>query len=140
MLSTYQAALKETDRLLTKALGISSGKFAVLITLLYDGPLTMSALAGRTRTGSSNVTTLVRRLLRQGLVEKENSESDRRCVQIRLTDVGDYVIRMALPVARLIIEKTFAKLDPQDKVSLDRILYTISENVKTLKQTRKLIP
>jgi DNA-binding MarR family transcriptional regulator len=136
LLSTIQTSVKETDRLLGKGLGISSAKFAVLVSLLYGGPMTINAIAEKTRTGPNNVTTIIERLRRNGLIVKENGVADRRLVLVNLTDEGQRIVRLALPIARMIVERTMANIGRQDKEAVDRTIATISENLRILRQTK----
>jgi DNA-binding MarR family transcriptional regulator len=56
--------------------------------LSFRGPMRPSALAEELGTGRSNVSKIVRRLEREGLVEREGDDRDTRGTWVRLTPAG----------------------------------------------------
>jgi DNA-binding MarR family transcriptional regulator len=59
-----------------------------LLAVLVRGPRTMGELSRVTSTTQANVTGMVARLEKRGLVSRSHSESDRRLVEVSLTEVG----------------------------------------------------
>ena len=138
LLSTTQAAMKQSDRLLAKSLGLSSVKFAVMITLLYGGTMSISDLAERTGTTSSSVATLVERLGRQGLAVKETDAKDRRLVNISLTEEGRVLMERAMPVAQIAVTATMAGLGSDDLSNLELTLNKITGNLARLSKEKSV--
>ncbi|WP_369243760.1 MarR family winged helix-turn-helix transcriptional regulator [Streptomyces sp. R41] len=62
------------------------------LNVLRRGPASMSALATTLTCDASNMTGIVDRLERRGLVRREPSPSDRRVKNVILTDEGERVI------------------------------------------------
>ena len=58
----------------------------VLTVLGVDGPLPISALAGRTGSANSTVSGIVDRLEKLDLARRERSEADRRVIYVTATD------------------------------------------------------
>ena len=86
-----------------------------------DGPLPMGALADYLHCDSSNVTGIVDRLEKRGLVERRSAERDRRVKLLVLTDEGErvrteLVARMSEPAPEI------AALSPADQRALRDIL------------------
>jgi DNA-binding MarR family transcriptional regulator len=76
------------DRL-REGYGMTLPRFDVMATL-YGNPegLRMSVLSRQLVVSNGNVTGLVERLVADGLVRRDNVESDRRAWSVRLTDEG----------------------------------------------------
>ncbi|MDO8209097.1 MarR family winged helix-turn-helix transcriptional regulator [Conexibacter sp. CPCC 206217] len=68
--------------------GLAPSQVKVLLALGGDETVTMRALADRLRYDASNLTTLVDRLEREGLVERHAHPTDRRVTGVRLTAKG----------------------------------------------------
>jgi|SRR5215211_6069887 len=71
-----------------RSVGLSGTQSKLLLGLAADEILTMRALAERLGYDASNLTTLVDRLQRMGLIERRPHASDRRVTEIRLTSEG----------------------------------------------------
>ena len=77
------------NRTLTREFSITLAKFDVLARL-YRNPdgLTQGNLSRQLKVTGGNVTGLVRRLVADGLVDREMSDTDRRAFIVRLTPQG----------------------------------------------------
>jgi len=81
--------LKKLSRRFFKGLGSSEAFFNVLITLRRaEGPLTQNEISQRLLVDKSNVTGLLDRLVKAGLVQRNNVEGDRRSYHVTLTPAG----------------------------------------------------
>ena len=66
--------------------------YCVQMLRWQGGAMTMSQLARQTKMPKQQMTKLVNRLVEQGLVSRNDDPSDRRVINIRLTEAGlDYV-------------------------------------------------
>jgi DNA-binding MarR family transcriptional regulator len=90
MLTLYSRIMRDSDRGLLAAHGISVREFDVLITLFNapDGQLRMTELARRVMLSPSGLTRLVERLERAHLVERQNDPMDARSFRAVLTGQG----------------------------------------------------
>jgi DNA-binding MarR family transcriptional regulator len=90
--------------LLSVSLGVYYGDFTVAaasenltasqgkaLTVLRRGPVAMRALAETLACDASNVTGIINRLEKRGLVRRETSESDRRVTNLVITPEGEQV-------------------------------------------------
>ncbi len=101
--------------------GLTDGQFGALEALYHLGPLVQRTLADKLLRSSGNITLVIDNLERRGLVRRERSTTDRRCITVHLTDEGRRLIRRLFPrqVARLVAE--FAILTPAEQDELGRL-------------------
>ncbi|GAA2791689.1 MarR family winged helix-turn-helix transcriptional regulator [Saccharopolyspora taberi] len=83
-------------------------------------PLTMRELAGRMHCATSNVTFVVDRLEKLGLVERQPHPQDRRAKTLVLTADGEQQ-RTAL-ISRFSVNTPLGALDEDDQQALSRLL------------------
>src|SRR3979409_184979 len=72
---------------------ISFSAVATLSTLGSSGPCRLTELAGREGISQPSMTTMVSRLQRQGLVERQHDPSDGRIVLVAITGAGQDMLR-----------------------------------------------
>ncbi len=101
---TAHAVMKYGDAHFYRKSRLSIIKFIVLqILATNDGVMTPSEIAMWTFRERHNITTLVDRLKRDGLVRVERNNRDRRFVSVILTAKGWKVLKQAKPAARDIV-------------------------------------
>lgn len=128
-IQTAHAVLKDADRHLHKAAGLSAGKFGVLLVLSASGGImTAAKLAERTGTRPHNITVLIERMKRDALVTTERRDVDRRFVYIRLTDKGRSVLAQAMPTAREVVARVMTSISEPDLAVLERLLAVLKQN------------
>ena len=102
---------------------ITLPQFDVLVQLSrQSGGLSFVDLSRRLLVTSGNLTGIVDRLEREGLVVREQDGSDRRVVRIRLTPKGKDVIETMIPEHVKQIENIFAGLSTKDLIQLREVL------------------
>ena len=82
-----KAMYKNADRFLS-AYGLTLSQFEILSALFEEGAIPLNRLSDRLCCACSNVTSIVDRLERDGLVKRERSQEDRRVILLGLTDKG----------------------------------------------------
>ena len=118
---TYRHLADNLGRRLDQAVGISPVFFDVLIHIAVapGSQLTMSLLSSQVALTKSGVTRLVDRMVEAGLVLRQNSSSDRRSVQVVLTEAGQEVLTRAIATHIENIDRHLvAPLDDNDRASL----------------------
>jgi MarR family 2-MHQ and catechol resistance regulon transcriptional repressor len=118
---TYLHLADNLGRRLDKAVDISPIFFDVLIHIAVapGSQLTMSLLSSQVGLTRSGVTRLVDRMVEAGLVLRQNSSSDRRSVQVVLTEAGREVLTRAIAAHIENIDRHLvAPLDDDDRASL----------------------
>ena len=125
-----RALQKYKDAYFYRKAGLSDVKFIALMTFVRnpDAIVTPSEIAQWTQTEPHNVTTLVNRLKRDGLVRVERNENDRRCMNITLTDKGREVLNQAIPAAREIVNQVMSSISEDDAVLLEKLLRIMRQN------------
>jgi DNA-binding MarR family transcriptional regulator len=99
--------------------------FPVLRILEKIGPLPMSEIGKRLFIAKQNVTTIVDRLMSEGLVQRRNSDEDRRVIHIVITDKGGEYLRTTMMALKIIIKKNLSSLTDDDIGALQSALQAI---------------
>lgn len=86
----YDAALRPT--------GLSNWQFTLLMMLVRDEALTISALAQHLATDRTTITANLKPLERRGLLGVETDADDRRVRRIVLTEAGSALLSEAYPL------------------------------------------
>lgn len=106
--------------------GLTGAQFAVLTRIPDEGiPLTQLAEASWSDPG--NLTGIVDRLERDGLVQRQRSAEDRRVVLAKLTEQGRRVLDAVTPVHRAHIAQLFDGFAQQELVDLIALLDRLAE-------------
>lgn len=125
---TAYAVLKYGDAYFYRKARLSVTKFIVLQALGINGTMTLSEIAEWTHRERHNITTLVERLKRAGLVTALRDSRDRRFVNVMLTDKGREVVSQATPVARDILGQVMLSISEGDAVLLEKPLRVLRQN------------
>ena len=85
---------------------LTYSQFAVLETLYHLGSMTQGEISGKILKSTSNLTTVIDNLERDGLVRRARDTDDRRVIHIHLTEAGKGKIEAVFPnhVAALVEE------------------------------------
>lgn len=86
-LRALNSELAGANRVVAAHLGLNDSDMAVLDILHREGPQTPTALARRTSMGPTTMTSILRRLVSAGWVERRHTEGDLRSVTIHATSV-----------------------------------------------------
>lgn len=111
------------------SLGITYPQYLVCLVLWQDGPLTAGAIAARLKLGSNAISPLLDQLAAAGLVARHRETSDRRRVQVRLTEEGAALEAKAADVQHCVQDQT--GLSPVDLRRLREKLIDLADRVAT---------
>ncbi len=126
---TARAVLKYTDADLYRKARLSTIKLIVLRALASNNrAMTPSEIAEWTQTERHNITALINRMRRDGLVTAERNSSDKRLVNITLTDKGREVLNRCMPMAKEIVDQVMLSIDEDDAALLGKYLRTLRQN------------
>lgn len=92
--------------------------------------LTMSDLSRRLMVTNGNLTSLVERLVREGLVKRETLATDRRTQIVRLTASGKRSLDAMTPEHQRWIDSLFADLTPSERTRLYDLLGKLRTSVQ----------
>ena len=126
---TAHIVLKYADAHFYRKTGLSAIKFIVLRGLAFHGgSMRPSEIAEWTYRERHNITTLVDRLKRDGLVRTNRNSKDRRVMTVTLTDKGQHVLSEATPVSWEIVKEVMRSFSEDDAVPLEKQLRVLRQN------------
>jgi len=101
-------------------------QFAVLASLLTDGPTSQNELGRRTAMDTATIAGVINRLGQRGLVSVGASDDDDRLSIVALTRQGRALVEKLLPRAHEISIATLAPLTAAESATLIRLLNKIA--------------
>ena len=110
---------------------LSYSQFAVLEALYHLGSMTQGELSSKVLKSTSNLTTVIDNLERDGLVRRERDAQDRRVVHVHLTEAGTGKIEAVLPghVAALVEE--FSILSAKEQETLGELCKKLGRGARS---------
>ncbi|HET6182861.1 MAG TPA: MarR family transcriptional regulator [Acetobacteraceae bacterium] len=102
--------------------GLTSTQLGVLEALLHVGPMTQRELGRKVLTSAGNMTDVVDKLERRGLVQRSRKPGDRRAVQVELTKSGREHIAALFPLHAEDIAHAMAGLSVAELRALGSLL------------------
>ncbi len=127
LVRAYQA-FKSYDDAHIRQLGLTSSQFDAIATLGNTPGMTFKQLAEKTLTTKGELTGIIDRLEKKGLVRREVSPEDRRSFLAVLTPEGERVFAQTFPAHIAYLKQCFEKLDGQELEQLQAAL----EKIKNL--------
>lgn len=127
-LSSYVKLMRATNRLTSRIHrhllddNLTHSQFAVLEALYHCGPLSPSDLGAKILKSNANLTTVLDSLEKKQLVVRDRSGSDRRRINVQLTESGGKLIARVFPRHARIIEQAFSVLSPDEHQQLELLL------------------
>jgi DNA-binding MarR family transcriptional regulator len=105
------------------------GQFPVLASLWCNDGQSIRDLARSARTSEPTMVRTIDRMQRDGLVTREAGETDRRTVQVRLTDRGRALRELLIPEAREIVDIAIAGIDADQISAFEETAWRMLENL-----------
>lgn len=103
--------------------GVSIPQFNILMEAAASDPdLALSEIARRLVKSAPNITSLVDRLERDGLIRRNRSLDDRRVVTATVTERGWDALRMAAPVVFAAERRMIAGLGAEERATIGDLL------------------
>jgi len=97
-----------------RELEVTLPQFAALMAISFKDGCMMRELAEELSLALGTVTGIIDRLVRAGLVKRYRDEKDRRIVRVRLTQVGEELVRNIKEMRRNHYISIFEKMDEED--------------------------
>ena len=104
------------------AAGLTSTQLGVLEALLHKGPLNQRALGRKLLSSPGNMTDVIDKLERRGLVLRARKPGDRRSVRVELTAQGQDKIAALFPRHAAAIAAAMSGLAPDELATLEALL------------------
>jgi DNA-binding MarR family transcriptional regulator len=127
LLESHNLMLAEVRRRLAR--GSTMPRFDLLANLEREDGQTLAALSRRMLVTAGNLTGLVYRAERDGVVERRADPSDRRLSRIYLTAKGRELILQLLPQHAQHVSELLTGLDPNERRELRRLLGKLRESL-----------
>jgi len=105
-------------------LGLTSSQFDVISSLGNTSGMTFNQLAKKTLTTKGELTGIIDRLEKKGLVRREVPADDRRCFLAVLNPEGEQVFEEVFPAHVAHLKQRFGQLDQQE---LEQILCALKK-------------
>jgi len=103
---------------------------AVMLEIIHNKPNpTMSDLAKSSGVPANTMTGIVDRLVRQGLVQRETSEKDRRLVLVTLTEYGLEILEKSLDLLDKYSQRLLLPLVKKEQKILIELLEKVTKNI-----------
>ncbi|MCL6639548.1 MAG: MarR family transcriptional regulator [Firmicutes bacterium] len=129
--STYDLMEDVFNRHLAR-FGISQVKYKAMMQLLYAGDdgLPLSELGEKMAVSRANITGLVDRLERDGLVSRETDSRDRRVVRARVTARAKELLQFITPIHGEFTGSLLSVLDSKEKETLIELLKKVQSSLE----------
>lgn len=95
--------------------GLNPTEFGVLEFLYHKGPQPLQQIGDKILISSGNITYVVDKLERKGLVARRPSPQDRRVIYAEVTEQGSAFMEEKFPQHRLAVEQAVASLTPEER-------------------------
>jgi MarR family transcriptional regulator, 2-MHQ and catechol-resistance regulon repressor len=112
--------------------GLGDSDFRVLDVLLHIGPMPVNALGPKVDLNPGSVSVAVDRLYKKGLVNRVESESDRRVRTVSLTEKGRRVFVLIFRQHAALIKRAFQDVSPEEQRQLEKVLERIARRAEEL--------
>ena len=135
---TYRNFKKEYLKLASD-FNITETRFLILILLMYaDNKQLISAEIAR-KIGATRATTsrLIAVMLENNLIVKITDAKDKRFSFIKITDIGEEIVNKFMPYSYDFIEAMFAKLEPDEKKQLSKLLHKVGDSIEEIANSNK---
>ena len=111
--------------------GLSVPKYGIILQLYDHECLPISEISNLIFRGNSNLTTLMNRMERDGLVERFNDDRDRRMKKIRLTEKGKELAPKIISEYRIFLHQMMTNcLRPDEQIILINLLNRVKDSLR----------
>ncbi|WP_406670263.1 MarR family transcriptional regulator [Methanolobus sp. ZRKC4] len=111
-----------------KELGLSGGQFSVLMVLSYEQGLTQDKIAWLLLIDKGSVARAVNVLEDKGFVKRVTDESNRRAVQLYLTESGERIIPEVIRIDQEMEQIIFSGFTEKEKTQIKALLLKMAQN------------
>ena len=128
MQKAHSSLFRAADRFLGEEVGLSSSQHAVLLILMKDDGVPISAIARELSMGKSSLTGLIDRMEKRGLVSRRQSPVDARSVEIHIEDHGRDLGQATLSGTRRINRSILEPFSDQEQKTIEKFLNHVASN------------
>ena len=129
---TATAVRKHMERAVLKSHSLSWSAFVILFVLRIWGKQESRVLAAEVGVSGGTLTGVLDTLERKGLASRHPVTSDRRRVEVVLTNAGTRVVNGVMPAINSVESRVTGGLDEDEKEMLARLLRKVLRSVEDL--------
>ena len=129
---TATAVRKHMEKAVLKSHSLSWSAFVILFVLRIWGKQESRVLAAEAGVSGGTLTGVLDTLERKGLASRHPVTSDRRRVEVVLTDAGTRVVNEVMPAINSVESRVTGGLDEDEKEMLARLLRKVLRSVEEL--------
>tara|TARA_B100000749_G_scaffold140576_1_gene107760 strand:- start:1694 stop:2215 length:522 start_codon:yes stop_codon:yes gene_type:complete len=129
---TATAVRKHMERTVLKSHSLSWSAFVILFVLRIWGKQESRVLAAEAGVSGGTLTGVLDTLERKGLASRHPVTSDRRRVEVVLTNAGTRVVNEVMPAINSVESRVTGGLDEDEKEMLARLLRKVLRSVEEL--------
>jgi DNA-binding MarR family transcriptional regulator len=119
---------------------ISLARFDLVAQLDREDGQTLAALSRKMLVTAGNLTGLVDRAERDGIVERRPDPSDRRLTRVHLTPKGERLAALSIRRHGELASRLVAPLEAQEQADLRRLLGRLRESLEAFEASTKATP
>lgn len=108
--------------------GIASSHGFIVYLLAKNKTMNMGELAGRIHKDKSTATALIKKLEKEGYIQKEKSDKDSRVTFVSLTEKGNAYAQAASDISHILIDTCYKGFSEKEKRSLYELLCKVEAN------------
>ena len=133
-LAQLHSTLEDVFEIHFSRFGLSWPKFNALIHLYMTGDrgLIQTELGNKMLVSRANITGLIGRLEKEGLVVRKNDPSDKRVFRVCLTNRACALIQSFLPIHNSYMQKIMSTLDIQEKEVLISLIRKLNKGLNSI--------
>lgn len=106
---------------------LSVNEFAVLELLFHKGSQPVQQIKEKILVAASSTTYILDKLCKQGLVERQINQTDKRITYIHLTESGKDLMSKAFPEHEHVLETYFSNLSDEEVTLFHQLIKTITD-------------
>ncbi len=131
---TFQLLHRQQLQQIMESEGIFWGQLPILEEIRKRGCCTQKELVTTLQVSPPSIATSIKRLVKNGYLQKEISQRDQRCTRISITPKGDEMCIRCREKFDEMDAKVFLGISEHDKQFLYNILLTLKQNIENIKE------
>lgn len=136
-----QGKLLDNRNKMLKAQGINETLFMALLTLesQEDHSIQPSELSSALGSSRTNATRIADELEKRGWIERRESNNDRRCLHLHLTEKGKAFLYEILPPQHSCLQHLWATLSTEEKEQLEQITRKLLHRMDQMEEDETIL-
>lgn len=114
---------------LLEEVGIYPGQPPMLFILNKEGGKSQSELAEKLQVKPSTITVMLKRMEKEGIVERRKDELDQRIIRVYITKKGRKLCNEATKVMDKVQKECFENITTEEKIILRRLFIQMRDNL-----------